>query len=67
MCDSAAKAHFNDTRGSGPGQFPDDVGKGSIQVKVDGDGRPIAFLFAPPATAEFTYLPIAIGRLESVG
>jgi hypothetical protein len=67
VCDSAAEAHFDDTRGSGPGQFLDGVGKGSIQVKVDGDGRPIAFLFAPPATAEFTYLPIAIGRLEQVG
>jgi hypothetical protein len=62
--DSAAKPHFNDTRGNGPGQFPNGVGKGIIKFMVDGAGRATAFLFAPPDTAAFTYLQIAIGRAE---
>jgi hypothetical protein len=62
--DSAAEPHFEDTRGSGAGQFRTGVGSGIIQFDVDGDGdgRPTAFLFAPPASAEFTFLQIAIGR-----
>jgi hypothetical protein len=60
--DSAAEPHFDDTRGSGAGQFPTGVGSGIIKFNVDGAGRPTAFLFAPPASAEFTFLEIAIGR-----
>ena len=60
--DSAAEPHFDDTRGSGAGQFPTGVGSGVIKFIVDGAGRPIAFLFAPPASAEFTFPQIAIGR-----
>jgi len=70
--DSAAEPHFDDTRGSGAGRFPTGVGSGSIKFNVDGSikfnvdgvGRPTAFLFAPPASAEFTFLQIAIGRVE---
>lgn len=62
--DSAAKPHFDDTRGSGPGQFPTGVGSGIIKFLVDGAGRPTAYLFAPPASAEFEYVQIAIGRAE---
>jgi hypothetical protein len=60
--DSADKPHFDDTRGSGAGEFPTGVGSGIIKFNVDGAGRPTAFLFAPPASAEFTFLQIAIGR-----
>jgi hypothetical protein len=62
--DSAAEPHFDDTRGNGAGQFPTGVGSGVIKLIVDAEGRPTAFLFAPPATAEFTYVQIAIGRVE---
>jgi hypothetical protein len=60
--DSAAEPHSDDTRGEG--EFPTGVGSGVIKFKVDGGGRPAAFLFAPPASAEFTFLQIAIGRAE---
>jgi hypothetical protein len=63
--DSSATPHFLDTRGNGPGQFPTGVGSGIIKFRVDSDGRPISFLFAPPASAEFSNLPIAIGRVKS--
>jgi hypothetical protein len=62
--DSDDKPHFDDTRGSGAGRFPTGVGSGVVKFKVDGAGRPIAYLFAPPDTAEFSYRPIAIGRTE---
>jgi hypothetical protein len=61
--DSAAKPHFDDTRGAG--KRVNGVGKGVIKFMVDEEGRPAAFLFAPPATAEFAWLPISIGRAES--
>jgi hypothetical protein len=60
--DSAAEPHFQDTRGSGSGQFPSGVGSGFINFEVDEGGRPTAFQFAPED--HFTTLPIAIGRLE---
>jgi hypothetical protein len=60
--DSAAQAHFEDTRGSGAGQFPGGVGSGFINFKVDDQGRPTAFQFAPGD--KFETLPIAIGRVE---
>jgi hypothetical protein len=62
--DSAATPHFDDTRGNGPGEFPNGVGSGIINFKVDGAGRPIAFLFSPPESAEYSFLQIAIGRAE---
>ena len=61
--DSAAEPHFADTRGKGDGHFPNGVGSGAIKLRVDADGRPVAFLFAPPDTAEYSYLQIAIGRI----
>jgi hypothetical protein len=62
--DSAAEPHFDDTRGSGAGQFPIGVGSGVINIIVDGAGRPIAYQFAPPVSAAFEYRPIAMGRAE---
>ncbi len=65
--DSADEAHFDDTREPGGQPSPTGktgVGSGFINFKVDGAGRPIAYLFAPPATAEYSYRPIAIGRAE---
>jgi hypothetical protein len=60
--DSAAEPHFDDTRGTGEGQFGTGVGSGFINIQVDDAGRPTAFQFAP--SGGFTTLPIAIGRLE---
>jgi hypothetical protein len=65
--DSAAEAHFDDTRepdGQPSPKGKTGVGSGFINFKVDGVGRPIAYLFAPPATAEYSYRPIAIGRTQ---
>jgi hypothetical protein len=42
------------------------VGSGSLNFKVDGAGRPIAYLFAPPITAQYSYRPIAIGRAQPI-
>jgi hypothetical protein len=58
--DSAIKAHFDDTRPSPKGATG--VGSGVLRFKLDGAGRPIAYLFAPPETAQYSYRPIAIGR-----
>lgn len=65
VSDSAAEPHFNDTRGTGAGIFPNGVGRGVIKFRTDGAGRPIAFQFAPPTSAEFSFLDIAIGRVEA--
>jgi len=65
--DSAAEAHFDDTRmphGQPSATGKTGVGSGVLSFKVDGAGRPIAYLFAPPATAQYSYHPIAIGRAE---
>ncbi len=66
--DSAAEAHFDDTRapdGQPSPKGPTGVGSGFINLKVDGEGRPIAYLFAPPADAQYSYRPIAIGRAQT--
>jgi hypothetical protein len=65
--DSAAEAHFDDTRepdGRPSPRGKTGVGSGFINLKVDGVGRPIAYLFAPPASAEYSDRPIAIGRTQ---
>jgi hypothetical protein len=63
--DSASEPHFDDTRGTGPGQPASGVGSGFINFIVDGTGRPTAFQFSPnPGSDQFTSLPIAIARLE---
>lgn len=67
--DSAAKAHFQDTRApSGQPSAKGDTGVGSgfINLRVDGAGRPLAYLFAPPSTAQYAYRPIAIGRAGTI-
>ena len=58
--DSTEEAHFEDTRPSPKGKTG--VGSGFVHFKVDGDGRPIAYLFAPPLNNQFDYRGIAIGR-----
>ena len=60
--DSAAEPHFEDTRGSGDGQFPSGVGTGFINFQVDEDDSPTAFQFAPGDA--FETFPIAVGRTE---
>jgi hypothetical protein len=62
--DSAAYPHFDDTRGSREGEFPDGIGCGVIKLQVDDAGRPTAFQFGP--SDPFISLPIAIGRVEPV-
>jgi hypothetical protein len=65
--DSASEAHFDDTRephGKPSPTGATGVGSGFINLRVDGGGRPIAYQFAPPADAQFSYRPIAIGRVE---
>ena len=65
--DSAAEAHFDDTRMPGGQPSPKGttgVGSGFLNFKVDGAGRPIAYLFAPSTTGEYSYRPIAIGRAQ---
>ena len=57
--DSAAVAHFDDTRGDGESG----VGSGFINFAVDDTGRPMAFQFGP-SEDQFVTLPIAIGRVE---
>jgi hypothetical protein len=66
--DPAAEAHFDDIcepEGQPSPKGKTGVGSGLINFKVDGVGRPIAYLFAPPSTAEYSYRPIAIGRAQS--
>jgi hypothetical protein len=60
--DSTAYPHFEDTRGAGPGQFPNGVGSGFINFQTDSAGNPTAFQFGP--SDSFNALPIAIGRIE---
>jgi hypothetical protein len=65
--DSAAEAHFDDTRmpdGQPSPTGTKGVGSGFLNFKVDGEGRPIAYLFAPPITAQYSDRPIAIGRAQ---
>jgi hypothetical protein len=42
------------------------VGSGFLNFRLDGLGRPIAYLFAPPSTAQYSYRPIAIGRAKPI-
>jgi hypothetical protein len=63
--DSAAYAHFDDTRGDEPGEFPSGVGSGIINFRVNDAGHPVAFQFGP--SDSFVSLPIAIGRVEFQG
>jgi hypothetical protein len=63
--DSAAEAYFADTRAPSGAPSPKGatgVGSGVLNYKVDGTGRPIAYLFAPPLSAQYAYRTIAIGQ-----
>jgi hypothetical protein len=63
--DASDVKHFDDSRGTGPGQFATGVGSGFIHFQVDGDGNPTAFQFnanETPVTA-----PIAICRIQPLG
>lgn len=57
--DSAAQAHFDDTRATSVSHTG--VGSGFMNFRVDAEGRPIAFQFAPGDA--FESFPIAIGRV----
>ena len=58
--DSADKAHFDDTRNTGP--FASGVGTGFLNFQLDDEGQPTAFQFSPDASFEAE--SIAIGRPE---
>ncbi len=58
--DSASRAHFDDTRSTGP--FAGGVGSGFLNFQLDDEGRPSAFQFSPGN--QFETKPIAIGRPE---
>jgi CHAP domain len=65
VIDASDVKHFDDSRGTGPGQFATGVGSGFIHFQVDGDGNPTAFQFnanETPVTA-----PIAICRIQPLG
>ena len=62
--DSAAMAHFHDTRGNGLGQFPTGVGSGTITLQTDATDAPAGFLFAPGD--HFVTLPIVAGRAGKI-
>jgi hypothetical protein len=57
VIDSTSRPHEDDTR------KPDEtgVGRGTVYVKVDADGRPITFGSRPPK-GQVSSIPIAIGR-----
>ena len=59
LYDSAAKAHFDDTRTA---VGASGIGSGTIHFKVDNAGHPISFQFAPGDG--FRPFSIAIGRVE---
>jgi hypothetical protein len=65
VIDASDVKHFDDSRGTGPGQFPTGVGSGFIHFQVDGDGKPTAFQFN--ATDAPVTAPIAICRIEPLG
>jgi hypothetical protein len=65
VIDASDVKHFEDSRGTGPGQFPTGVGSGFIHFKVGGEGNPTAFQFN--ATDAFVTAPIAICRIEPLG
>jgi hypothetical protein len=55
--------HYDDSRGTGPGQFRTGVGSGTFHLQVDSAGRPVAFQFnAPDPVVQNN---IAIGRIEN--
>jgi hypothetical protein len=65
VIDASDVKHFEDSRGTGPGQFATGVGSGFIHFEVAGDGNPTAFQFnaaETPVTA-----PIAICRIQPLG
>jgi len=65
VIDASDVRHFDDSRGTGAGQFATGVGSGFIHFQVDGDGNPTAFQFN--ATDAPVAAPIAICRIEPLG
>jgi len=54
--------HYDDSRGSGPGQFRTGVGSGTFHLQVNAAGTPVAFQFnAPDPVVQNN---IAIARIE---
>jgi hypothetical protein len=60
--DSSHTPHFDDSRGNGPGQFPNGIGSGAIHFQTGSGGEPVAF--QSNASEKFASVPIAIGRIE---
>jgi hypothetical protein len=65
VIDASDVKHFDDSRGTGPGQFATGVGSGFIHFQVDGDGNPTAFQFNAAETP--ITVPIAICRIQPLG
>lgn len=59
--DSAALAHYDDTREDRNGVFHDGVGEGTFHLRVDTDGKPVEFQFG--SGDRFHKDPISIGRI----
>ena len=65
VIDASDVKHFEDSRGTGPGQFATGVGSGFIHFQVDGEGNPTAFQFNANETPKA--VPIAICRIQPLG
>jgi hypothetical protein len=60
--DASDILHYDDSRGSGPGQFPTGVGSGTFHIQINSAGVPVAFQFDQPDPLITDN--IAIGRIE---
>ena len=63
--DASDIRHYDDSRGTRPGEFPTGVGSGTFYIQVNADGAPVAFQFGPgdPVVPN----SIAIARIEGFG
>jgi len=51
---------------AGTGEFHAGVAPGFNHFEIGAERGPIALLFAPPETAEFAYMTIAIGQVLQI-
>lgn len=59
--DSAELLHYDDSREQSDGTHQTGVGEGTFHIRVDADGKPVAFQFGPGDN--YHTEPIAIGRI----
>ena len=59
--DSAQLVHYDDTRKESDGTHRTGIGEGTFHIRVDADGKPVAFQFGPGD--HYHEDPIAIGRI----